>query len=259
MARHPGDTARLWLTKLGLFFHARELGIRDQFYFIQRYVPLLRLPLPAFAWVVPLGLVGLVTVLRAGRGRLLAAFLAAQVLSFVLLFVLGRYRLVAVAGFTILAGHQLVWWWQTARARRWRPLAVSAALLVLALLIVNRPLPALPADRGFGDQYLALGRYHMGQRDFPAAIESFSQALEARWLEQPYLESLRADARFRIGLCQYFLGEKAQARATLAQLVAELQEAPQGIGAAQIEEIARALRRVEAELAAPPDSTGAPR
>ncbi|MCK4413005.1 MAG: glycosyltransferase family 39 protein [Candidatus Eisenbacteria sp.] len=254
MATHPGRTAQLWLEKLGLFFHARELGIRDQYYFIRQYVPLLRLPLPAFAWVVPLGLVGLVTALRAGRGSLIAAFLAAQVLSFVLIFVLGRYRLVAVACLAILAGHQFVWWWQALRTRLWRPLAVTGVLLLIALLLVNRPLPAFPTDRGFGDQYLALGRYYMSQRDFPTAIETFSQALEARWVEQPYLASSQADARFRIGLCQFFLGRKVEARDTLAQLLDDLRRDPDGVEAAQIEEIRRALQQVEQSLAAPDSS-----
>ena len=141
----------------------------------------------------------------------------------------------AVAALAILAGHQLLWWWQAVRARCWRPAALSAVLLLIALLIVNR------------------------QRDFPTAIEKFSQALAARWLEQPYLASLHADARFRIGLSRSFLGHREEARDTLARLLADLHRDPQGVEAEQVEEIARALRQLEQELAAPADTSATPR
>ena len=218
IASHPVQTAGLWIKKLGLFFHARELGIRDHFYFAQTFSSLLRGLWVSFAWIAPLGLLGLWSALRARRGRLLSIFLLVQVASFVAIFVIGRYRLVAAALLAVLAAYQLLWWSERIRQRQWRPLLWTAVALAALLLVTNRPLREFPRNAGFGDQYAALGFYYAGQRDCAKALPAYQNALASPWIEQPSLEGMRNKARYHVGLCQFQLGRPLEARATIADL-----------------------------------------
>jgi len=241
MAAHPVATAGLWLKKLGLFFHSHEFGIRDQFYFSQQYSSLLRILPVAFGWIAPLGLVGLVTALRRRRGGMLAAALITQIASFTALFVLGRYRLVAAAILALFAAWQLVQWADELRKRDFRRFALTAAAAVVLIALGHLPLPAYPRDEGFADQYLALGQHYISSRDCAPAIDAFQKALVSDWLDQPYLENVRNNARYRIALCQLELGRLDEARATAAELLARLEADP--AADARLVEVSRQLQQ----------------
>ena len=226
IARHPGRTIGLFIKKLGLFFHARELGIRDHFYFAQQYSWMLRILPVAFAWIAPVGLMGLWTALRARRGRTLAVFLLVQVASFVALFVLGRYRMVAAGILAIFAAHQLLIWARQIRVRQSRALLMSAGVLIVLLVLVNRPLSEFPRDEGFGDQYAALGIHYFEKRDCANALPADEKALASPWLEQPFLEGVRNQARYRVAFCRLQMGRTSEAQAMLTDLRERLARDP---------------------------------
>ncbi|MFH1143232.1 MAG: glycosyltransferase family 39 protein [Candidatus Eisenbacteria bacterium] len=259
IGRHPLDTIGLWIKKLGLFFHAREFGIRDQFYFGRQYSSWLRALPVAFSWLAPLGLVGLLTAWRSRRGRLAAVALLVQVLSFTALFILGRYRLVAATLLVIFAAHQLVWWSGRLRERAWRPILLSAALTLGLVALVNRPLPEFPRREGFGDQYAAIGDYYIKQRDCPSALPPLQQALVSPWLEQPALDATQNSIRYRIGLCQLELGRLQEARATADELIERLQRSPEKQHPQLYEASRQLLQHVERALAREADAPQAPR
>jgi hypothetical protein len=94
----PARALALGAKKLLLFANAIELANRDRYYFARRYSPLLQLPLPSFGLIASLGLAGAAFAWRRRpRTALVYAFLAVQVASYVIVFVLARYRIVAAA------------------------------------------------------------------------------------------------------------------------------------------------------------------
>jgi len=217
---HPGDVARVMLLKFVLFWNAVELGVRDQFYFAQHYASLLRLPL-AFGWLAPLGLVGAVWSFRPRSPALFAqAMLAAQVFSFVAIFVLARYRLVAVACLILFASWLLVHWLEAARRADWRMLGLSAAPAAALAIFVNWPLAEFPRERGFALVYAKIGAMRLRAGEPRAAIEAYRQALDLDW--QGYDEGeKRGEALFEIARAQLELGEREAAAVTLRRLLGE--------------------------------------
>jgi hypothetical protein len=185
MLEHPLRTVRLWAKKFALFFNARELFIRDNYDFARRYSRLLGLPLPGFAALAPLGLAGLAIAWRRGRRTTpLYVLLATQVASFVPLFVLARYRLVAVCCLLLFAGHLVIEAVRGLREARWRSLALPAAVAVAAALFAQLPFSEFPRQRGFANQWERLGDHFWEVGDRARAVGHYREALRSDWLQQ---------------------------------------------------------------------------
>jgi 4-amino-4-deoxy-L-arabinose transferase-like glycosyltransferase len=153
MIEHPFDTLKLWAKKGFLFLNQRELFIRDNAYFAERYSSLLRLPLPGFGLIGSLGLAGALLGLRRWRQNvfLYGVFLT-QAASFVIIFVLARYRMVAVACLLLFASGFLVEVAELIRARKKQALAVSVVVLLACTAVVHVPFPEFPYTSGFGEK-----------------------------------------------------------------------------------------------------------
>lgn len=139
MLGEPWRAVRLFARKLFFFVHGRELVIRDDYPEAREESWLLRIPIPGYALLLPMAVFGLVAL---GLRRTLWPYhvmLLAQVASFVLIFVLARYRMVAVALFWVIfaAGlvkaHQL--WREKARAR----IAVGVGAALVAAVVTHWP------------------------------------------------------------------------------------------------------------------------
>jgi 4-amino-4-deoxy-L-arabinose transferase-like glycosyltransferase len=215
---HPAETARLLLKKLVLFSNAVELGVRDQFYFARDHSRLLRLPV-AYAWVAPLGLVGALWAWRPRSPMLfLHVLLAVQVLSFVAVFVLARYRLVAVTCLIVFASALLGAWLDAARAGRWRSLAPQAGLVLVLGVLVNWPLAEFPKQRGYALVYEKIGDMHMQEGDPRAAIAAWDQALDLDWQGQDP-NAKRGETLFEIARARRGMGDREGAARTLRRLL----------------------------------------
>lgn len=181
---NPGAAVALLGRKFVLFFNAVELGIRDQFYFAQEHAQLLRLPV-AFAWVAPLGIAGVLTAWRRRSGALLLdAMFAVQVASFVAVFVLARYRIVAVACLLLFGSWQVFAWADAARAGRWRAIVPTALAAALAAIFVNWPLPEFPRDRGLALVYEKIGDMHHKAKRHGQALAAYEEAVGRDWQGQ---------------------------------------------------------------------------
>ena len=224
VAEHPGRGLQLLVKKLVLLLNAVELGVRDQYYFAKDHVPLLRGPLFGFGLIAPLGLAGLVaTRRRLTREWPLLALLACQVVSFVAVFVLARYRLVAAFALVVYASALVAAFWEDARARRWRALASSLAVAVVAAVIVNWPLAEFPPERGYALQWERIGDQRRLDGDAAEAIQAYQRAMVGDWQDlDPEIK--RGETRLRMARAHAELGDAAAARA----LVAEVLDAPLG-------------------------------
>jgi 4-amino-4-deoxy-L-arabinose transferase-like glycosyltransferase len=150
MASQPIDSAKLLVKKALLFLNVRELFIRDNFYFAKRYSSVLSLPLPGFALIGVLGLAGALWGLRRWESVAhVYAMLLVQVASYTLVFVLARYRLVAVACLILFASRFLGDVIQIIVERRRGALALAAAVALGCALLVHISFAEFPYERGF--------------------------------------------------------------------------------------------------------------
>jgi len=150
MASQPIASAKLLVKKALLFLNQRELFIRDNFYFAKRYSSVLDLPLPGFALIGVLGLAGALWGLRRWESAAhVYAVLLVQVASYTLVFVLARYRLVAVACLILFASRFLGDVIQIIVERRRGALALAAAVALCCALFVHVSFAEFPYERGF--------------------------------------------------------------------------------------------------------------
>lgn len=128
------------LNKLTFFFNAYEVPNNYSFDFSKRFSPLLRAPLPGLGLVMPLGLFGLLLMVRRFRKRgLLLMYFAAYFLALMAFFVNGRYRLPLAPVLIICAAVSLRWLWLKLKERRWLALGLAAVSLASLFWVVNRP------------------------------------------------------------------------------------------------------------------------
>ncbi len=150
MASQPIASAKLFAKKALLFLNERELFIRDNFYFAKRYSSVLSLPLPGFSLIGVLGLAGALWGLRRWESAAhVYAMLLVQIASYTLVFVLARYRLVAVACLILFASRFLGDVIQIVVERRRGALALAAAVALGCALLVHISFAEFPYERGF--------------------------------------------------------------------------------------------------------------
>ncbi len=163
--------------------------------------PVLRLPLPAFGFLLPFAAAGLWLVLADARRRhwrspwwpLLLVSLGYPLLMAVF-FVVGRFRLPWVPVLAVLAAlaatslHGLATW-RRRQGRVSRAAVFAVGILILGTVLVNRPRP-LP--RGAYPFHQTWARYHLGMGD---AMARAGRHGEARRLWQEVLRVPSPQAR----------------------------------------------------------------
>ncbi len=177
IAGHPGAWLKLLVRKLSFVMSAYELPQLENYYFQKRYSSLLSLPLPGFAVLAPLGLVGLAISLRRRRSQLLGLFFLTYVGSIVLFFVVARYRLPAVPALLAGAAYFLfearVW----VREKRWRAVAWAAIAVAALGFAVNANFYKIDTAKAFAQPHFRLGIVYgdRGLRD--QAIAEYQTAI----------------------------------------------------------------------------------
>ncbi len=175
---NPGEWLRLLTRKIVFALSAYEIPQLENYYFQRLNTPLLRLPLPGYGLVAPLGLLGLGLAFRRRRVRLLALFVAVYLATVVAFFVVARYRLPVVPVLAVGAGFAVVELVRLMRERSWLRFGMTAAVLGGLLLIANVNFYRVDRMKPFAEWYYRLGVIY-AERDEPAeAIEAFSRAIE---------------------------------------------------------------------------------
>src|SRR5262249_29697775 len=153
--------------KVRLYFNWYEVPNNDDVYFTRKeYAPILRLPLPSFGLVCPIGLVGLALALRRPRGGfLLPSIFVLDAISVILFFVIARYRITPVPLLLLGTGLAVVTAIDAVRERRWLRVAVIAGASALLALFVNRDLGGEAPTLSDGYRIRALKRLAAGDRD----------------------------------------------------------------------------------------------
>jgi len=134
---HPGAWAALMARKAFYLIGGFEIGdTKNLTYYLEAWRPFA--VLPRWWWVFPLAAAGLTIPGDRRQRAILGAYVATYAAAIVAFLVVDRYRLVIVPALCVLAGRFLVWAVGEARAGRWRPLALRAALAATLALLVTR-------------------------------------------------------------------------------------------------------------------------
>ncbi|MBD3367355.1 MAG: tetratricopeptide repeat protein [Candidatus Eisenbacteria bacterium] len=177
IAENPGAWASLLTRKLAFVMSSYELPQLENYYFQRRYSQLLSTPLPGFAVVAPLGLVGLVLAWKRRRARILLYFFAVYILTIVAFFVVSRYRLPAVPALIIGAAYAVVYFVERARELRWRSMVVPVLAVLALAVVVNANLYGIDRNRGFAQSHYRLGIIYGEQGETERAIREYEQAI----------------------------------------------------------------------------------
>ncbi|MFQ5768089.1 MAG: hypothetical protein ACE5ID_08925, partial [Acidobacteriota bacterium] len=229
---------RLYLRKIGLFFSAREIPQITDMALLSSASPVLSRPLPAFGFLAPLALAGLLLGFRRAWELFpLYGLAVLYPLSVSLFFVVGRFRLPLEPGLVFFAVLVLVHLRDAARLssgrRRWaRSLAVGAGVVLLAHAI-NRPRPlpagAYPFHQAYARYYLDVGQRALDHDQGREALAAFGRLLD--------LPSRRWRAEAHAGRASAFLGPLNRPRLALDEMRRSLQVDPGQKDAARIRQV----------------------
>jgi tetratricopeptide (TPR) repeat protein len=172
-----GDPAS-WLLLLGrklvLFWNKIEVHDMPEVLYFQESLPLFKFPFLTFSLIAPLGVAGLVVLLRSGRNRsIVCLFLGTAHISILLFYINSRYRLPILPVVILLAALFIAWVAREISRKRIKPAAVMIAVaLATFFLVSNRTI--VQANRG--SVYTFLGTYYMNAGNEAKAAEAFAEA-----------------------------------------------------------------------------------
>ncbi len=140
---HPFWWTKLLVLKVARFFNAVEVADTWSPDFFALYAPRLKLAFITYAMLMPAAVVGLIVLWGRGmRARLIHVLVLATVVSVVIFYVFGRYRMPVVPLFAVLAAAALTEFARHARARQYATLAAMLVAAAVAAALGFTPLPS---------------------------------------------------------------------------------------------------------------------
>jgi 4-amino-4-deoxy-L-arabinose transferase-like glycosyltransferase len=187
MREHPGDWLALLVRKLTVLWNAYEVPDNYHFTFMRtHFLPVLWLSV-TLAVVGPLAIVGMLVPFWRRRG--LTAFTLVwlgYMVTPILYYVRGRYRLPLVPFLAILAGAGVERLVRTYQARRWDQLGLFAGALLAATVFVNHTYCEPPhhgfdrlcfsGDMWFDQEWLKLAGFYEDRKDLDGTIDALVNA-----------------------------------------------------------------------------------
>ncbi|WP_166825692.1 ArnT family glycosyltransferase [Thalassoroseus pseudoceratinae] len=192
--QHPFREVALSIQKLNVLLHDFEVNDSGNYRVAARLIPVLRW-LPTFGWISALGLLGMVVSLRdCRRYGLPLLIVAAHVLSVILTYNFGRFRLGLVPIWCLFSVSGVAWlyhFWRTKSSRnRMTATMVTLVVLLATLLFFQIPLGSSRLTYAVDDELL-LAKLALREKDIDAAEQYFLQALEE-------MKDYQADNRSRV-------------------------------------------------------------
>ena len=203
----PAAFTELLLKKAALFWHGYEIKRNKDIYFAKRYSVILGLPLLGFAMVAPLALLGMA--LSASRWRelmLLYLYVLYMLLTTVIFFVCGRYRLPVVPILILFSGFALYWLFIRAHSGQWKKVSAFAAAFVFLLVLLNIDFFDV-REKTFARSHYNLGLIYSVKGEPDMAIAEFERSLKLNPPER--LEN--AEAYLNLGILYAERGDKERA------------------------------------------------
>ncbi len=176
----------IWHTikKLLLFWNWYEVPDNIDYYFFKQFSKILSLPLPSFGFLAPLALLGLFLSIGEWRRHLLSyGIISVFMVSIVMFYVIGRYRLPIIPLLCIYAGNTLIVTYNRIRERDYKKVILIALILTGAGVVSNFKILRYPPEHS----QKILGNLYMKKEMFGEAMQEYRSAIKAF----PFDSSLR--------------------------------------------------------------------
>ena len=211
----PGKFAILFGRKVLYFWNHYEVPDVLNYYFVKRFVPILRLPLFSFLVIGPLGILGIFLSLSRRRDLTLAyLFLGSYIFSISLFFINARYRITIVPIVIIFAAFFLNELVLRVKEKNYGLLLKCVPVLALALAVSHLPIKRVDYATSYSNLGLVLSR----QGKTEEAKGAFLKALSIR----PDFPS----AYNNLGTVYYNEGNKAKAKEYFVRAESYMPENP---------------------------------
>ena len=210
LKNEPLAVARNIVLKTKLFWQSGELPHNINFYLKQSFSPFLLSP---FRWglIAPLGLIGMFLSLKRRSlpkpeepHMILLAFFVLYMGSIILVFVMSRLRLPALAVSFVFAGYAVSWCignvLEAWRTRRFSPgmVRVCCTVIICVLLVLGLQSGENPLLLRWND-YLNLGSAYEVKGNHELALDEYQKALE-KSPKNVALQQICSDLRANMGL-----------------------------------------------------------
>jgi tetratricopeptide (TPR) repeat protein len=131
---HPGRFMSNTAMKMAFFWNAYEIPQIENFYYIRKLVPFLRLPLLQFMTVAPLGILGLfLSWKQRKKYAVFYLYVLAYFLSIMPFFVTSRYRLPVLPCLILFAAHAVTLLWQQLKSPDVRQTVFHGTIIIFIL------------------------------------------------------------------------------------------------------------------------------
>jgi len=168
-SQQPIAAIKLFLRKIALYWNKREIPSEYSLDFDSNFHSFLRLPLPTFAILGPLGLVGLLMFFfnrsnNWSRASLPILVIAGMMVAVIIFFVHARYRMTVVPWISILGGYAISEFVVLLKSRSWRNLSLYLVLLIPSTAFCNLDLVNrndLPGYYNLANAYYQAGNNQM--------------------------------------------------------------------------------------------------
>jgi tetratricopeptide (TPR) repeat protein len=173
---NPLDAASLYVKKFTLFWRKEELSVSIDYALSKTLVPLLRLPFISFGLIAPLALLGLILVFKRKNTFLITLFTFSYMLSVIIFFISGRYRLPVVPFLIIFASFTLSHVIELLRAKEIKRIATIVAVFILLFIGINYNFGYVTRPPS-NTHYSNLGRIYVREGRLDEALTALEKAL----------------------------------------------------------------------------------
>ncbi len=175
IAKNPSHFLNVLIKKFYYFYNSYEIPDILNYYFIKRFVPILRLPVFTFIVIGPLGLLGLfLSLSRKRKKTIIYLFLVSYTAAIMLFFINARYRLTIVPIMIIFSAFALDKMLASFNKKDYKLLGKQLLLLLVFIIFTNLPM----ARMGYAVSYNNLGIALMNEGKLSEAEEAFFSSID---------------------------------------------------------------------------------
>ena len=200
IAKNPVHFINTLIKKFYYFYNSYEVPDVLNYYFIKKFVPMLRFPLFTFIAIGPLGLLGLFLSLSKERKKtIIYLFLISYTAAIMLFFINARYRLTVVPIMIIFSAFALNKIFTTLHKKEYGLLGKQLLLFIIFIIFTNLPMTKM----GYAVSYNNLGLALMQEDRLGKAEEAFFNAIDT--------DPVYASAYSNLGTLYYNQDKKGKA------------------------------------------------
>ncbi len=165
--------------KFFFFWSVYEIPQLQHIDFDKQFSWVLRLPLPTFGIVCPLGLVGMgLAIRRRSLALFPITFALVYSLTIIIFFVVDRYRLPTMTALMVLAGFTMRSWIGWLLERNYKKLTKTVAAFLLIYVVVHINFFRINPLSGYAQSWYRLGVALESRGDLQTALKHYRKAVE---------------------------------------------------------------------------------